>query len=43
MTETIRVYYYDHPYCEYISKYCDEHHRKSASVPVDVLRQYEVR
>lgn len=26
--------------CEYWSKYCDEHHRKFATIPVSVLNQY---
>ena len=43
MTEKIiRVYWWDHGIadCSYITKYCEEFHRKSALIPVDVLRKY---
>jgi hypothetical protein len=37
--DEVTVYYYDHT-CEWISKYCDEHHRRHAVIPVDVLAKY---
>ena len=30
--DMVRVFYYDHS-CEWLSKYCDEHHKRSALVP----------
>jgi hypothetical protein len=32
MLEQVRVYWYDHT-CDYISKYCEEHHQRSAYLP----------
>lgn len=27
--------------CDWWTKYCDEHHRASARVPIDVLEEYK--
>lgn len=35
----IAVYYYEHS-CEWVSKFCDEHHQRSALVPVSVLAAF---
>lgn len=32
----VTVYWYEHS-CEWLSKYCDEHHKKSARVPQSFL------
>lgn len=37
--ETVRVHWYEHN-CEWLTKYCDDHHMVSASVPKAVLRKY---
>lgn len=34
--EMVRVYWYDHA-CEWVTKYCDEHHRRSALVQKQAL------
>lgn len=41
MNEDKNVYvsWYDHD-CDYISKYCEEYHEHTASVPLSVLRPY---
>lgn len=26
--------------CDWLSKYCDEHHRKTALVPIEVLNEW---
>ena len=36
LSEFVTVYWYDHD-CEWISKYCDEHHRRSGQVSRIVL------
>lgn len=36
---TVPVSWYDCD-CEWLSKYCDDHHRKYAHVPVEVLEKY---
>lgn len=28
--------------CDYLSKYCDEHHLSGALVPVSILEQYRI-
>lgn len=33
------VSWYEHD-CDWITKYCDEHHQRYATIPVDVLEQY---
>lgn len=38
-TEPILVHWYDCN-CEWITKYCDEYHQKSAYIPADVVREY---
>jgi hypothetical protein len=42
VTETVYVYWYDHD-CAWITKYCDEHHRAGANIPLDVLNSYVVK
>lgn len=37
--EVVSVSWYEHD-CDWITKYCDEEHRRSAFVPVSVLDQY---
>lgn len=37
--QSIRVSWYDHD-CDWITKYCDEYHTRSALVPLSVLEQY---
>lgn len=34
--EAVQVFWYEHD-CEWLSKYCDEHHRRSALVPRSAL------
>lgn len=34
--EMVRVYWYDHA-CEWVTKYCDEHHRRSALIQKQAL------
>jgi len=36
----VYVGWYDHD-CEWLTKYCDEHHRVGAMVPMSVLSQYK--
>lgn len=36
LAEQVTVYWYEHD-CEWISKYCDEHHRRSGTVSRIVL------
>jgi hypothetical protein len=38
-SEPVSVTWYEHD-CEWITKYCDEHHARTALVPRDVLAQY---
>jgi len=33
------VWWHDHD-CQWVTKFCDEHHLRSSSVPVGVLRQH---
>lgn len=35
----ITVHYYEHS-CEWLTKYCDEYHRRTAVVPASVLARY---
>lgn len=35
----VLVHWYDHD-CLWLTKFCDEEHRRQAWLPVDVLRQY---
>lgn len=37
--EFVRVAWYDHD-CDWLTKYCDENHRKFAWIPMSVVRQY---
>lgn len=36
MTGTMRVSWYEHD-CDWLTKYCDEHHQRSATVPADAF------
>lgn len=38
-----RVVYWYNCDCDWLSKYCDEHHRATARIPLAVLRSYESR
>lgn len=42
MDSRVTVYYYDHN-CNWITKYCEEYHTRSAYVPISVLNQYTKR
>ena len=37
-----RVVYWQDCDCEWSTKYCEENHSKSARIPLEVLRRYEV-
>ena len=41
LSDTRVVYWYSCN-CDWISKYCDEHHREVARVPLAVLNEYRI-
>lgn len=41
-TDFVTVYYWDHE-CPWVSKYCEDECRRTAFVPTDILRKYEVK
>ena len=38
----VRVTWYEHD-CQWLTKYCDEHHARTAWVPLAIVKQYEVQ
>lgn len=37
----MRVYWYECD-CDWLTKFCDEFHRRTADIPLDVLKEYQV-
>lgn len=37
--ESVLVSWYDHD-CDWVSKYCSEHHYRSATIPLSILREF---